>query len=133
MHRRAGATLCGIGRALRSHATTLFGAAPTCGSTLSAVIHVMPLALFGAEVTYIGALRADVCGELAPSAHETCHCPADRGAIEIERNAPGQSLRLRLLNTGESAMVAGSCAAVTCVDAGLHAFVGHDSYSGNSR
>jgi hypothetical protein len=89
------------------------------------VIHRVLLALLRTRVADVGAQSTNIGGDFAAPAHELRGDPADRGAIQVERNTSRRRLDVLLLKTGQSTVIAGDRAVIAGIDAGLHALVCH--------
>ena len=90
------------------------------------VIHGVLGAFFAACLADLCAQFADLCHELASAGHEASGDSADRGAVHVERNAPGHHVCVGFPQAGDRAVVAGIGAGIAGVDAGLIHLVLHD-------
>ena len=107
------------------HLAALFCATPARLSTLLAMVRLVLGAFVAAKLANIRAELADLLGAFAAARHVCGGEPADRGAVDIERDAARHHLHVGLLKTSRGAVVAGIGARVACVDAGLELLVCH--------
>ena len=76
-------------------------------------------ALVAARLTDLRAQTAQLAGVIRSARHERSGKTADRGAIDIQCDAPRHHLHILFFETRSHAMVAGGGASVTRVDAAL--------------
>jgi heterodisulfide reductase subunit A-like polyferredoxin len=79
----------------------------------------MLAAFFAAGLAHIRARLANGCSELAAATHVSGSHAADLRTVHIKRNAARHHFDVLLLQASRSAMVAGDCAGIAGIDAGL--------------
>ena len=90
------------------------------------VIHGVLGAFFAACLADLCAQFANLRHELTSASHEGSGDPADRGAVHVERNAPGHHVCVGFPQAGDRAIVAGIGTRIAGIDAGLIHLVLHD-------
>ena len=123
----AGACRPGCRGLLTGHAATFLGAAPTGLCTRLAMLHRMACTFCGTRLTDLRADSANHCRKFTTAAHETSRSPANRSAIDVQRNALGHRLQVVFFQASGSTAIARARTFVTSVDTRLDAFVRHVS------
>lgn len=108
------------------HAPTFVRATAAGLGACLTMLHLEFCTLIAARFAQFCASLADRTGKLATARHIARSHAANLGAVHIQRNAARHCLRIRFLQTGGCAMVAGICAGIAGFNAGGKLFMGHD-------
>ena len=107
------------GRSGRCHAAAFVRAAAAGLGAFLAVLGLMLAAFFAAGLAHIRARLANGGSELAAATHVGGSQAADLRAVHIKRNAARHHVDVLLPQARRSAVVAGDCAGMAGIDAGL--------------
>lgn len=108
------------------HAAAFRCATPAGIGTLPAMFQRVPFAFLGAQVAQPGTGFADDIDGGAVPGHGTGGEATEGGTVDVEADAAGQRLGIRLCQAGRGAMIAGIGTSIAGVDAGTELFVSHD-------
>src|SRR5258706_7198719 len=110
---------------LRRHAPALLGASLACFGAFAAMVHVVFFAFGFTRLADLGAEPADLGAELTRSRHVAGGEAANRGSIDVQRDATHKCLRIGLLQACGGAVVTGDRAGVAGFNTAGESFVGH--------
>jgi hypothetical protein len=126
MRSHAGGLAGSFGLHTRCHAAAFCCATAACRCALLAMSHLILCAFFAAGIAHVGADIAKCRGEFTSARHIAGRHAADLRTVHIKRDAARHRLYVLLGQAGGCAVIAGSSARITLVDAGLKLFMSHD-------